>query len=1108
VVLCLLRSRATGGRKGKVGIVSNPLEEGLVVDVNLVRKKISAKLKAEKRAFMQRLDVSRNIRSRVEMNAAIRIQALYRGHAARCKLDENIAMCTVSKAVRLKLLYFLNQTEEKINPKIKDWSAFRQAYSARRNLSALKIQCCFRRFVSRRTLSCKRHDMFEYRAHMSIIRIQAMSRRALARIWAKKVAADARFNVRKKAARRIQNMIRIFLSCRRVQRRRWKMKWVAARMIQCWFRGIRSRRLCFVIRKRTLQWKQFFATRKFQCMIRKFLSRKRLNRMKDRATYLTRFLSTSCIQRRIRGILARIRVRKFRDTVTTNRRLAAEKRALMSADARKRKKDTENADLLRSVDIFHQANLNHVTEVDDILHGRVTEEQQDPNQTNSENGDTILSVAARIGNVEFCRKCLLWGCDINRRNMAGDSPLMIAVKHQQVAVVQYLLLQSEQEQEESGDVAGTKSGKANKTLAPLSRDDAGTMLVSAAMGNTEQSRDILRILLYSKTALSPSCQSPLLGQTALHGAAEVGDIEAITILLKARASIDAVDDMGQTPLHKAIYCPGANACDVFNFLLQLNSSFNMSLDPSLAYDDEVNNQGSSVTEGGGDGANGLTLEVPGSPVNPANNASSTPTGTGAPDSASTPAAPVGALLKQMSSAASALTGTPNGNADSANAATGGTPRADGAGDAQDGEGAAGGTQSPLMSAKADWRVGKILRADSDGKDCLLLAMIHGQADILQACQTILEQADMLSSYQSPEEIGWTPNDIASGMQLAQSGNLVCLEQLLTAGFDPTWAVEETGQTLAMTACLYGQCDVLDMLMSKGIDLTVTDTTSQRRNALHYAAACVSNTEMLSYVLTHEHAKACKVTDSLLFVADADGRTVLHIAAMAGLHLSLPATVDNSLSHRLLSLKDNAGLTPLQLAASYLQLPVVTKLIQTYGISYSDIGLSLVHHVFHPNTLAYTDPQRQARPIMCSEYLSRTKPADTFTYNNRTVTRREDACRLAEDIDALTLILRVSRGKGEHMLYTDKLLESSAQVEDYLCKQRDANVDSIFAAIEDPKADGSSDEKVQAGDILIREKSIMTLRVLPDVCSTADCWRLRKFDFIMILEFVVDGTYLL
>jgi ankyrin repeat protein len=1012
-------------------MLSSPLEEGLVVDVNLVRKKISAKLKSEKRAFMQRLNVSRNIRSRVEMNAAVRIQAIYRGHAARCKLDDQISLCTVRKSVRSKLLSFLNESEVAPNI-VKDWLSFRQAYNQRRNLNALKIQCAFRRFVSKRVLSCKRMDMTLYRAHMSSIRIQAMSRKAIARIWARKVAEEAKYNLRRNAARRIQNMIRIFVSKRRVQRRRWRLRWVAARMIQCWFRSHRAKRLCFIIRKRTLQWKQFFATRKFQCMIRKFLSRKRLKRMKVRAMYTKRFWAACRIQQRIRGVLGRVCARKRGETVKELSRLAASKLLQETTANTLLLKQKEDLELLLSADIFHQAKQGHCTEVDDILHGRVTDEPQLANQENSE-GDTILTIAARLGDVEFCRKCLLWGCNINHKNSVGETALMVAVKLGHVAVVQYLVLHCEE-----------------SMLSSVSRDDAGILLLAAATGNNDNSREILKTLL-SKD-LSPSCQSPQLGLTALHGACEVGDLDAVVMLLKARAPADAVDDLGQTPLHKA----SARSLEVFNYLLQAGGTGIMS------------SSDISVTVPESDD---LVLEIP----SPAQNNNSTLSSAGAAATPTGPDSLPNPVVRQGSFGdSSVVVGTP----------TAGQPLGDSSTVTAD---AALVSATGENSAKLDWRVGKILRADQDGKDCLLIAIINGETQILETCQSILNASDIV--YSAPEEIGWTPNDIVKALNLAQSGNVVCLEHLLIAGFDPAWVAEETGVSLAMTACMHGQRDILDLLMSKGIDLTITDNL-KRRTAVHYAAVC-KTAQMVSYLLTHQYAKPCKITESVVLMEDIDGRTPLHLSAAAGICLSLSEGSEATdkgvaLLERLMAVKDKAGLTPLLAACSNLQADVVVKLVggSTRKTSVDDRGRNALWHIFHPDASVYSS---RPRPVVCSEYVSRSRPSDVVVYPGGTLSRREDAFRLAEDIELVTSLLR--RG---NRLFSDDMTEAK-QVETYLLDESRARSVQNKATGNSIDVDefGSVIDTAEHGEVLIREKSIMMLKSLPELCGIADCWRLCK-----------------
>lgn len=44
-----------------------------------------------------------------------------------------------------------------------------------------------------------------------------------------------------------------------------------------------------------------------------------------------------------------------------------------------------------------------------------------------------------------------------------------------------------------------------------------------------------------------------IGSTALHYAAQGGHVDAVTALLKAKANINAVNNSGDTPLHKVFF---------------------------------------------------------------------------------------------------------------------------------------------------------------------------------------------------------------------------------------------------------------------------------------------------------------------------------------------------------------------------------------------------------------------------------------------------------------------------------------------------------------------------------------------------------------------------
>jgi hypothetical protein len=67
---------------------STPYEFGLSIDMDKKRKKMNKMLQDEKKEFMAKLKLTRMVRSKIETNAVLKLQALYRGYYIRNNIEE------------------------------------------------------------------------------------------------------------------------------------------------------------------------------------------------------------------------------------------------------------------------------------------------------------------------------------------------------------------------------------------------------------------------------------------------------------------------------------------------------------------------------------------------------------------------------------------------------------------------------------------------------------------------------------------------------------------------------------------------------------------------------------------------------------------------------------------------------------------------------------------------------------------------------------------------------------------------------------------------------------------------------------------------------------
>jgi ankyrin repeat protein len=158
-------------------------------------------------------------------------------------------------------------------------------------------------------------------------------------------------------------------------------------------------------------------------------------------------------------------------------------------------------------------------------------------------GVTALHVAARYGAVNVSKLLLARGGDVNAvdANDGGETPLHTLVKHSDEALSGQKYL----------DTARVLiAGKANLNV----KDGAGhTALVSASQ--RQNGRAMMALLL--ELGADPNIPRPD-GWTALHNAAQDGDVDAVRLLLDGRAAIDPLNKKGETPLWRAILVLSGN----------------------------------------------------------------------------------------------------------------------------------------------------------------------------------------------------------------------------------------------------------------------------------------------------------------------------------------------------------------------------------------------------------------------------------------------------------------------------------------------------------------------------------------------------------------------
>eukprot|EP01031_Cornospumella_fuschlensis_P041189 gene41189-50263_t len=257
---------------------SSPYDFGLSVDIVKKTKKINKMLHEEKKEFMAKLNVTRFVRSKLENDAATKLQSIYRGYHTRKNLGEINHFLDINHMIRSNLRSFLDSS---------DYSTLNLGQSTRerqtvRNYAATLIQCAFRMCLSRKCLRRRKYEQnLRRKVHAAVV-IQARARGISARARVKALIEKRRIILYRLSVIKIQSALRGMFARRRVYRRRYRLKFLAARMIQSWYRAKYSRKMTNHI-KSVMHFRQSNkGATLMQKAVRRFLAIRRVNRIRLR----------------------------------------------------------------------------------------------------------------------------------------------------------------------------------------------------------------------------------------------------------------------------------------------------------------------------------------------------------------------------------------------------------------------------------------------------------------------------------------------------------------------------------------------------------------------------------------------------------------------------------------------------------------------------------------------------------------------------------------------------------------------------------------------------------------------------------------------------------
>jgi ankyrin repeat protein len=230
--------------------------------------------------------------------------------------------------------------------------------------------------------------------------------------------------------------------------------------------------------------------------------------------------------------------------------------------------DCDSGSRLAYSDLQYACARNDVYQVSKLL--KSSETVQGINATNVY-GDTALHYAARSGSIAIVKQLIEVGAKVDASSASsGDTPVMFAIRRGNRDIIQTLI-------DAGADLTiENKKGKSARELIKEkqivigedTRDDqegsAFTPLMYACVrGDFERAQHIVRKTQQSLTEVN------IYGDNALSYACLGKSSELVQFLLSAKADIDHVNNLGDTPLHMAAISrhEGA-ACEIIKLLVQ------------------------------------------------------------------------------------------------------------------------------------------------------------------------------------------------------------------------------------------------------------------------------------------------------------------------------------------------------------------------------------------------------------------------------------------------------------------------------------------------------------------------------------------------------------
>ena len=286
-----------------------------------------------------------------------------------------------------------------------------------------------------------------------------------------------------------------------------------------------------------------------QRVFRGMKDRKDMSGTRDNASALLKDASALFLQRVFRGHVGRQRSRykQFAKSSITRLCAAINIQRIMRGHlgrARFAKRSSMEAN-----NIFYQIRIGKKRQVVNLWEHRDT--HKITTETTGERGDSLLGVACKFGQMEICKLCVKWGCNLNHENIDGHTPLLLAIKYGHGELAEYLIGQKASVAKGGPTVLhhacfqGLENVVAtllHKKVSALERDPytLNTAMHAAVLGACVQDfsvRKSKKLLLHQ--------HRPVVKERHC--------IQILDRLLQAHVQLNAVNYEGQTCLHIAAY---------------------------------------------------------------------------------------------------------------------------------------------------------------------------------------------------------------------------------------------------------------------------------------------------------------------------------------------------------------------------------------------------------------------------------------------------------------------------------------------------------------------------------------------------------------------------